>query len=413
MPHRPRLVLAIAALSVATLLAAASPAAAHAQSATTASRLAAQVNKALDGSSASHVDYTFSISNVGTVSHAPTHASAPASNQKLFTTITLLQLLGPDFRYPTTISGTSKIVNGTLHGDLVLHAYGDPTLTGDDLGALAKRLHSNGLRHVTAGLIVDDTRYSHVTRVPGWKHKFVPDETGTMDAFSIDENEWRGGRSFEADPTPDNAQMWRHALKKAHITVKGSTTIEKAPLGLHHLVTHKSADLAAIVDDTLTNSINFNAEMMLREAGAQLSGQGSPATGVAAEQAVARELRLPLGTVHDGSGLSYSDRESPATIRAWLLKLKTLPFYDTVYFALPLSCDTGTLEGRLCGPNVKGRIRAKTGTLDHNSALSGYFQARSGHLVTFSILASGFKDKNFNKVYAHVDAAIGVIARNG
>jgi D-alanyl-D-alanine carboxypeptidase/D-alanyl-D-alanine-endopeptidase (penicillin-binding protein 4) len=410
---RLRLAAALALLSTSALLATASPAAAHARSTSAVSGLTAQVNKALRGSSATHVDYTFSISNVGTVSHGSTRASAPASNQKLFTTITLLQLLGPEFRYPTTVSGTAKSVNGTLHGDLVLHAYGDPTLTRDDLTTLAKRLHANGLRHVTGRLIVDDTRYSHVTRVSGWKQKFVPDESGTMDAFSIDENEWRGGKSFEADPTPDNALLWRRALKKAHITVRGTTTIGKAPLELHHLVTHKSPDLAAIVDDTLTNSINFYAEMMLREAGAQLSGHGSPSTGVAAEQAVARELRVPLGTVHDGSGLSYSDRESPGTIRAWLLKLKTLPFYDTVYFALPLSCDTGTLEGRLCGPNVKGRIRAKTGTLDHNSALSGYFQARSGHLVTFSILASGFKDKNFNKVYAHVDAAIGVIARNG
>ncbi|HEX3823431.1 MAG TPA: D-alanyl-D-alanine carboxypeptidase [Mycobacteriales bacterium] len=409
---RQRAILAIAALCVTGLVATSAPAHAQPKPRLSASQLAARVSKALKGSTAAHVDYTFHIADVGNISHAPKHATAPASNEKLFTTITLLKLVGSQFRYTTTISGTAPIKNGTLHGDLVLTAAGDPTLTGTDLRSFAKRLHAKGLRHVTGRLVVDDTRYSHTTRVSGWKHKFVPEESGTVDAFAVDGDEWRSGNAFEADPTPDNAQLWRHALNKSHITV-GKTLIEKAPPGLHHLVTHRSAALSSIVADTLTNSVNFYAEMMLREAGAQLTGHGGAASGVAAEHEVAGELGLPLGTVHDGSGLSYTDRETPATIVAWLKKLKTLSSYDTVYFGLPLSCDTGTLEGRLCGPNVRGRIRAKTGTLDHNSALSGYFQARSGDFVTFSILASGFKDKNFTKIYNHVDAAIEVVARSG
>jgi serine-type D-Ala-D-Ala carboxypeptidase/endopeptidase (penicillin-binding protein 4) len=409
MPNRLRLFLALALCFAAGVLATAVPA----DASSPANHLAAKVRAALRHSSARHIDYRFHVSHVGTVEHGENHQSAPASNQKLFTTITLLQLLGPEFRYTTTISGTSTIVNGTLHGDLVLHASGDPTLTGFDLHSFAKRLHAKGLRHVTGRLIVDDTRYSHATRAPGWKHKFVPVETGTVDAFTIDDNEWRGGKAFEADPTPDNAALWRKALKKSHITVKRRTVIAPVPASLHRLVTHRSADLAAIVDDTLTNSINFNAEMMLREAGAQRSGFGSRVTGIAAEKAVAKQLRLPLGIVHDGSGLSYTDRESPTVIARWLAVLRTLPFYDTVYFALPLSCVTGTLVGRLCGPNVRGRIRAKTGTLNHNTALSGYFETKAHHHVTFSILASGFKDKNFAKVLAHIDAAIAVVARAG
>jgi serine-type D-Ala-D-Ala carboxypeptidase/endopeptidase (penicillin-binding protein 4) len=411
MPYRLRLFVALALLSISAAVAAAPPAQARARSAT--SRLGSLVHQAFRHSTARHIDYSINVSGVGTVAHDANRASAPASNQKLFTTTTLLQMLGPEFRYATAISGTSKIVGGTLHGDLVLSASGDPTLTKSDLRDVAKRLHAKGLRHVTGRLIVDDTRYSHVTRVAGWKHKFVPVETGTVDAFTIDDNEWRGGKSFEANPTRDNAGLWRQALKKSHITVRGKTTIAPAPPFLHPLVTHRSPDLAAIIDDTLTNSINFNAEMMLREAGAQRSGFGSPATGIAAERALAKRLDLPLGTVHDGSGLSYSDRETPATIERWLATLKTLPIYPTIYFALPLSCDTGTLEGRLCGPNVRGRIRAKTGTLDHNSALSGYFETKSKHSVTFSILVSGFKDKNFAKVLDRVDSAVAVVMRNG
>jgi D-alanyl-D-alanine carboxypeptidase/D-alanyl-D-alanine-endopeptidase (penicillin-binding protein 4) len=387
---------------------------AHSEPAASLSRLAAEIGNALRGSTAKHVDYRVAVSGRGTISHDATRATAPASNEKLFTTITLMDLVGPEFRYATRVSGTSTIAaDGTLHGDLVLRGSGDPTVTIASLRTMAKHLHEKGLRHVAGRLIVDDTRYSHVTRVDGWKHKFVPGQSGTVDAFTVDDNEWRGGASFERDPTIDNATLWRHALNKAHITVSGRTTIEPSPSGLHRLLTHHSPDLAAIVDDTLTNSVNFNAEMMLREAGAQQSGHGSPATGVSAVHSVATALGLPLGTMFDGSGLSYSDRESPATIVTWLRTLKTLSFYSRIYFALPLSCDTGTLEGRLCGPNVRGRVRAKTGTLDHNTALSGYTTTRSGRAVTFSFLLSGFKDKRFSKVMGKVNSAVVAIVKNG
>jgi D-alanyl-D-alanine carboxypeptidase/D-alanyl-D-alanine-endopeptidase (penicillin-binding protein 4) len=411
MMHRLRLFAVTGSVFVSSLLLVSSPPA-HASSVTPT--LAARITKALHGSTARHADYRVDIGGVQAVAHDSTHTSAPASNQKLFTLITLLQILGPEFRYATTVSGTSAVeANGTLHGNLVLRGSGDPSLHVADLGSLAKRLHSGGLRHVTGRLIVDDSRYSHATLAPGWKRAFIPVETGTVDAFTIDDNQWRGGVAFNKDPTIDNAALWRTQLRRAHITVAGKTTIARSPKSLVRLATHRSPDLAAIVDNTLTNSVNFNAEMMLREAGAQRSGIGTAATGVAAERAVAHKLNLPLGIVHDGSGLSYRDRESPATIVTWLEKLKTLPIYDTVYFALPLGCDTGTLAGRLCGPNVRGKVRAKTGTLDHNSVLSGYVTTKSGHAATFSFMMSGYRDANINKVLNGVNAAVNVIARYG
>jgi D-alanyl-D-alanine carboxypeptidase/D-alanyl-D-alanine-endopeptidase (penicillin-binding protein 4) len=411
MPYRLRLFVAPVVFAILALIVA--PPAAGAPR-TTTKRLSSEVQQALKHSSSKHVDYAINISNVGTISHDADRLSAPASNEKLFTIITLLQLLGPDFRYDTTVSGTSDVVSGTLDGDLVLRGSGDPTLTKDDLHRFAKRLHARGLRHVTGHLIVDDTRYSHQTLAPGWKHDFVPEESGTVDAFTIDHNVWRGGRAFDADPTPDNARLWRKVLKKSHISVAGSTRIEAAPPTPVLLVTHHSIDLATLIDATLTYSINFDAEMMLREAGAQLTGHGTPTTGIEAVDDAAKKLGLAIGTVHDGSGLSYTDREAPSTILDWLTTIRDLPdptTYDTVFFAMPLACRTGTLENRLCGPHVKGKVRAKTGTLDHISALSGYVTANSGDRVAFSFLLSGIK--NFTKAYNRVDAAIGVIVRNG
>ena len=58
---------------------------------------------------AEHLDYRITVSQGGTILQPSptTRASAPASNQKLFTTITLLELVGPAFRYTTAVSGTA------------------------------------------------------------------------------------------------------------------------------------------------------------------------------------------------------------------------------------------------------------------------------------------------------------------
>jgi D-alanyl-D-alanine carboxypeptidase/D-alanyl-D-alanine-endopeptidase (penicillin-binding protein 4) len=52
-----------------------------------------------------------------------------ASTTKLLTTGTSLALLGPDFRYTTPVYRTGSVDGGTLRGDLVLVASGDPNLS--------------------------------------------------------------------------------------------------------------------------------------------------------------------------------------------------------------------------------------------------------------------------------------------
>src|ERR1700733_4118038 len=52
---------------------------------------------------------------------------APASTQKIFTSIAALSLLGKDFTYKTEIGYTGNIQDGYLNGDLIIKGYGDPT----------------------------------------------------------------------------------------------------------------------------------------------------------------------------------------------------------------------------------------------------------------------------------------------
>lgn len=378
---------------------------------TAPARITQRVTAAMRGSTAAHADYQIEVSGIGTISHDATRRSAPASNEKLLTSLTLLNLAGPNYRYVTTVSGTAAVAGGVLNGDLVLVGSGDPTLTRRDLGALAHQLASRGLRHVTGELIVDDSRYSHVTRAPGWKYDFVPDESGTVDAFTVNNNDWRGGAKFLADPTLDNAGLWRTALRNNGITVTGSTVVAKRPAVILPLVSHSSRPLSAIVGVTLQESVNFYAEMMLREAGYERNSQGTRTGGIAAVDAMASALHLPVGIIEDGSGLSYADRESPSTFVSLFNALPAqTKAYDAIYNGLPVSCHAGaTLEDRMCGRLVKGQVRAKTGTLDHVSSLSGYALTGSNRLVVFSFLLSGIR--NIYAANARIDAAVGAVVR--
>jgi serine-type D-Ala-D-Ala carboxypeptidase/endopeptidase (penicillin-binding protein 4) len=100
-----------------------------------------------------------------------------ASNVKIATEVAALALLGPEFRWKTTVlaaapaEGGKAIVNGELHGDLYVKTSGDPTLSTQDLNALAASLYAVGLRKVRGGLLVDASAFDGTTLPPAFDQK--------------------------------------------------------------------------------------------------------------------------------------------------------------------------------------------------------------------------------------------------
>ena len=100
-----------------------------------------------------------------------------ASNVKLVTEGAALALLGPEFRWKTTVLGPvppegGKAVNaGELRGDLYVRTSGDPTLTTQDLNALAVSLAAVGLRRVRGALVIDATAFDSATTPPAFEQK--------------------------------------------------------------------------------------------------------------------------------------------------------------------------------------------------------------------------------------------------
>jgi D-alanyl-D-alanine carboxypeptidase/D-alanyl-D-alanine-endopeptidase (penicillin-binding protein 4) len=94
------------------------------------------------------------------VSYNAEMAFNPASTMKLVTTHAALSLLGPDFRWRTTLLMRGRLEGDVLDGDLVLQGGGDPKLVIEDLTEIIMRLRANGLREIRGNLVVDDSLYS-------------------------------------------------------------------------------------------------------------------------------------------------------------------------------------------------------------------------------------------------------------
>jgi D-alanyl-D-alanine carboxypeptidase/D-alanyl-D-alanine-endopeptidase (penicillin-binding protein 4) len=67
-----------------------------------------------------------------------------------------------------------------------------------------------------------------------------------------------------------------------------------------------------------------------------------------------------------------------------------LPVRDNWVSLLPVGGQDGTLSARLGESPAAGRIYAKTGTMSHVSALSGYARRQDGGWLAFSILANNY-----------------------
>ena len=95
---------------------------------------------------------------------------APASTQKIFTSIAALSLLGEDFTYKTEIGYTGNISNQILSGDLIIKGYGDPTFgswryaqTKPDsvLNFILTSIKNAGIQKINGNIILDDEAFSY------------------------------------------------------------------------------------------------------------------------------------------------------------------------------------------------------------------------------------------------------------
>ena len=224
------------------------------------------------------------------------------------------------------------------------------------------------------------------------------------------------------DPAQYMAEAFKEALRRRGILVSGSAvTRHKYSSGSGDFAGERAqplkltrSDLARVIspsaerkvlamhfsvpvveDITVTNKIsqNLHAELLLRLLGKVFGSEGSFEQGTR----VVRQFLVNAGVddndffLYDGSGMSPDDRIAPRAFTQLLGYASKQPWGAAWRTTFPVAGVDGTLEDRFKNSPLKGKLWAKTGTLNEVNALSGYLTAASGKTLAFSILVNGHR----------------------
>ena len=333
-----------------------------------------------------------------------TAAVTPGSTMKLLTGAAVLTSLDPASRL------TTKVVQGTKAGDIVLVGGGDPTLSAATEAAptvytgaptvadLAAQIKASGIQ--VQRILTDTTLWDNkATTALGWS---IPgDITGTdadshgyatnmlplmVDGDRKDPSNENSIRTGVPDQTA--AAALARALGNPNLPV---VTGQKAPANGKVLAAVQSQPISILLTQALVNSDNVLAEALGR---AMAIKRGAPPSFDGMVSAIGQALGdLKLDTsdikIFDASGLSDKDLVPP-TIIAQIISLALsgkVPNLSLLLSGLPVAGVSGTLNDRFTDRGSKfaaGWVRAKTGTVATTYALAGYVLDTDGRVLVFA-----------------------------
>ena len=318
--------------------------------------------------------------------HQATVRRRPASNEKLLLSMALLDRLGPSLRIPTLVAAEAPPdQNGVIAGTLWILGRGDPEVDRGTINDLARKIRAAGVTQIRGRVRGSTGYFARDWSAVGWKDHFRDDEVPFPTALTFLGNEGHGGGHID-DPERRAAAALRSRLRSRGIRVTGTPGAGRPPGDLVPVAQVQSAALKEIVRRMDVDSLNFHAEV-LGKLLARLT-TGAPATiarGAAAIEAFEGEHGVGSFEHHDSSGLSYANRVRTLGIVKLLWAADAESWGPKLRLALPRG-GQGTLRDRL--HHVK--VRAKTGTLDRVSALSGWVWLRDRDAWgEFSIVSRG------------------------
>ena len=212
-----------------------------------------------------------------------------------------------------------------------------------------------------------------------------------------------GGRPITYYRRVDNPSLaagygLKSVLKASGISVGGGVQVGPLPPGTPTLAEHISEPLSSVLYLAGKHSNNFVTEMVLKTMGAEATkGSGTWASALTAAGQILGSWGLAEGSYvyRNGSGLFDANRFSALqmtqVLRAAYLDAEIRPEFLS---QLAVGGVDGTIKSRYSSAAARRRVRAKTGTLDDVSTLSGYvFDAAGNCPIVFSILvnnASGY-----------------------
>ena len=217
------------------------------------------------------------------------------------------------------------------------------------------------------------------------------------------------------------------ALLKERLAAKGVTVTGKAraialgevPMagaGALEVARIESVPLGTIAARIMKPSQNMFTEVLLRTIGEQVGDKADPkrtsadrgidvVKGFLRQIGVADDAYVPW----DGSGLSRHNVVTPsALITLYTYMAKQSRFSQAWIDSLPIGGVDGTIRNRFKGTAATNNVKAKTGTLDQVSGLSGYVTTASGEKLVFSMLVNGVPEPALR--LSTIDQVVNVLA---
>ena len=353
-----------------------------------------------------------------------TQTMIPASNTKLFTSATALELMGGDYLIATKILADEEPKDGIINGNIYIKGFGNPTFTSDELDELVDQLYESGIRKITGKVIGDDTYFDNVYSRDDW----INDERANVNlppisAIVIDRNRTvvtkkRKGRYRNYFVNVDNpplfaAKMLKKKLSESGIEI-GDVVISTKASDSTVTLAESVIELRELIELINKNSDNFYAECLFKNLGAVYSGeQGNSFFSTQAILSYIEDAGIySTGTkIVDGSGISRFDQVTAAALVGLLEKMYfNINKYEDFFNSLSIAGVDGTLHKRMIGTAAENNFRGKTGTLNGVSSISGYVATADDDDIIVCMMFE-FTKGGANKYKSIQDRVIEKIAR--
>jgi D-alanyl-D-alanine carboxypeptidase/D-alanyl-D-alanine-endopeptidase (penicillin-binding protein 4) len=210
------------------------------------------------------------------------------------------------------------------------------------------------------------------------------------------------------EPAQHAAILLALLLAERHIKVDGKVRAVHEPDPNEATRTVLAEHISVPLKDSvkLVNKIsqNLHTELLLRTAARQQGRWATPEDLLKFPEPFYAKAGVPEGDViqTDGSGLSRRDLVTPRAFVAVLQYAQKQAWFPAYFASLPVAGADGTLNERMKEAPLAGKIHAKTGSVTHVRALSGYAETPGGRRLIFSFMSNNQGVKN-HEVHEAID----------
>ncbi len=248
-------------------------------------------------------------------------------------------------------------------------------------------------------------------------NRVLTDKVGTGDQVNIYSTPYQdilimqgfvpmGGDFSVKGSIPDPALFAAYYLQKK-LVENGVTVLEtplsylesnkknihyQKPISTTQIDTLSSPSLRDLVRECNFQSINLYAETFLKTPSVLMNVGNSTEDAVKGLKQMWQTKGVKLGglKMKDGSGLSPSNGITPDNMTDILKAMFLEKSFNAFYESIPIVGISGTVSNLCKKTRAVGNVRAKSGSIDGVRAYAGFFTARNGEMMCFSMMLNKY-----------------------